>query len=478
VKALVIGSGAGEHALAWKLSQSPAVSALFSAPGNYGTNMLGSNVHIPVTDVAGITGWAKDNAIDLTVVGSDVALAYGVVEAFREHDLRIIGPTQAAARLETSPTWAAAFIERHEIPAIPRRVFEDMAGATAYLAMRDERSGPPILTLEGPFATRLSMLATSEDAVHAFLRDAPLPIRRGPALRAVLEEAVPGPLVAFSVLTDGSTVLPLTPVRLHQRAFEGDNGPLSEGMGAWAPVPEADATVTLDVTERILKRALDGLAADGHPFQGILSAYVVLTPSGPLLSSFKVRLAEPEALAMLPRWQDDLFVVLLTAADKELHELAPLKWSSDATCAVVIASEGYPGVFETGYGVIGLGDIRSGDLIFHNGTRDPYLHPSSLVTPKIERTSRSMLRSSAGFSSWLIPSRGRSKKLDQEASRTSRDPYSQIVTADGRVVTVVGRGRSLADARAAAYRAVDLVAFTGAWCRRDIGLSVQDGSRT
>jgi phosphoribosylamine--glycine ligase len=478
VKALVIGSGAGEHALAWKLSQSIAVSGLFCAPGNYGTNLLGSNVHLPVTDVAGLAGWAKDNAIDLTIVGSDVALAYGIVDAFREHDLRIIGPTQAAARLETSPSWAADFIQRHEIPAVPRRVFDDVAEATAYLAARDGHADPVILTIEGPFASRVSMLATGADEVQTFLRDAPLPIRRGATHRAVLEDLVAGSLVAFSVLTDGVTVLPLAPVRLYRRAFEGDTGPLSEGMGAWAPVPEADNAVVLDVTERIFQRALHGLEAEGHPFQGILSAVVVLAPSGPLVSSFKVRPGEPEILAMLPRWQDDLYVVLHTATDKELHELAPLKWSPDATCAVVIASDGYPGSFETGYGVIGLADMRGSDLVFHNGTRDPYLRPASLVTPKIERTSRSMLRGSAGFSSWLLPSRGRSKKLDQEASRSSRDPYSQIVTADGRVVTVVGRGSGLADARAAAYRAADLVAFTGAWCRRDIGLSIQDGSRS
>jgi phosphoribosylamine--glycine ligase len=478
VKALIIGGGAAEHALAWKLSQSIAVSGLFAAPGNYGTNLLGSNVHIPVTDVAGLAGWAKENAIDLTIVGSDVALAYGVVDTFREHDLRIIGPTQAAARLETGPAWAADFMQRHGIPAVPRRVFDDVAGATDYLAGRDEHADPLILTLEGPFASRLSMLATGADAVRTFLRDAPLPIRRGAPHRAVLEDCIAGPLVAFSVLTDGVTVLPLAPVRLHRRAFEGDSGPLSEGMGAWSPVPEADNAIVLEVTERIFTRVLHGLEAEGTPFQGMLSAEVVLTPSGPLVSNFKVRPAEPEILALLPRWQDDLYVVLHTAADKELHELAPLKWSPDATCAVVIASEGYPGSFETGYGVIGLADVRSGDLVFHNGTRDPYLRPSSLVTPKIERASRSMLRGSAGFSSWLIPSRGRSKKLDEEASRSSRDPYSQIVTAEGRVVTVVGRGRGLADARAAAYRAADLVTFTGAWCRRDIGLSIQDGSRS
>ena len=477
MKALIIGSGAGEHALAWKLSQSIAVSGLFCAPGNYGTNLLGSNVHIPVTDVAGLAGWAKDNAIDLTVVGSDVALAYGVVDAFREHDLRIIGPTQAAARLETSPTWAAAFIQRHEIPAVPRRVFDDLATATTYLTTRGDHADPLILTLEGPFASHTSMLVTGEEAVRTFLHDAPLPIRRGSTHRAVVEDLLDGPLVAFSVLTDGVTVLPLAPVRLHRRAFEGDSGPLSEGMGAWTPVPEADGAVVLDVTERILTRALRGLEADGCPFQGMLCAEVVLAPAGPLVSSFRVRPGEPEILALLPRWQDDLYLVLHTAADKELHELAPLKWSSDATCAVVIASEGYPGAFETGYGVIGLADIRSSDLVFHNGTRDPYLRPSSVVTPKIERASRSMLRGSAGFSSWLLPSRGRSKKLDQEATRTSRDPYSQIVTADGRVVTVVGRGRGLADARAAAYRAAELVTFTGAWCRRDIGLSIRDGSR-
>jgi phosphoribosylamine--glycine ligase len=200
----------------------------------------------------------------------------------------------------------------------------------------------------------------------------------------------------------------------------------------------------------------------------VLTADLMLTPAGPRLVGFRTRFAEPEVTALLPRWEDDLYVILDAAADTALGELAPLRWSGDAVCSVVLASAGYPDAYETGYGVLGLGDVGHGALAFHNHTRDPYHKPEYLLVEKIDLSARKVSRG-MGFGSWLWPSRDRGKRLDRQATRAAGDPYSQIVTSGGRVLMVVGRGRSLAEARAAAYRAAESVVFTGRTYRDDIG---------
>jgi phosphoribosylamine---glycine ligase len=467
MKALVIGSNGCAHALAWKLAQSPGVTALYSAPGNYGTNLVCANVAIPATEVDALAAWAKEQAIDLTVVASAAAAAYGVVDAFREQELRIVGPIQAAARLQTSRAWAKAFMSRHDIPTAPSHVVANIEEATRYLHGLQPETFPLLLTADGPIDGAEVALASDHETALIAARRILAPARHGPAPQLVIEAYPDGFALSVQALSDGVTTSPIGAVRSYRRAFDGDQGPITPGMGAYTPVPGADDAVIDRVMDRVIRPVIVGMAAEGTPFTGVLCAEVVLGSSDLQTREVWLGFGDIEAQVQLPRWEDDLYVVLDALLDTDLGALRPFRWSQTGTCGVVLASEGYPGEYETGYGVLGLGEVSSGIQIFHINTRDPYQRGSQIVTPKQERVSRSGL--GRGLSSWLIPARGRSRGVDSQAARASGDPYSRVITAGGPVLTVVGRGRTLAEARAAAYHGLEPIVFTGSWSRHDIG---------
>jgi phosphoribosylamine--glycine ligase len=266
---------------------------------------------------------------------------------------------------------------------------------------------------------------------------------------------------------DGVTVLPIGAAHVDRRAFDGDLGPLVYGMGAFSPAPEFDDALQGRVLDRVLRPIFQGLAAEGIGYIGFLCVDLDLGSSTLHVRDIRTTPAGLEAQVVLPRWEDDLYVVLDAALDAALAELRTFRWRPGVTCGVVVASEGYPGEFETGYGVLGVGDVPSGTEVFHINTRVPSRKGKDQVAPKIERASRNTF--ARGFSSWFVPARGRARRVDTEATQASGDPYSQLITSGGPVLAVVGNGRTLAEARAAAYRGVEAIAFTGCWSRHDIG---------
>jgi len=473
VKALVIGGGGADHAVTGKLAKSMAVTTAYTAPGNYGTHLVGANVNIPPTDPESLAEWARDNQIDLTIVNDPVALAFGAVDVFQSQGLRIFGPTQSAARLESDKGWAKSLLERHGIPTPPGRQFHRLDEAEAYLGTV---ACPLVIKSSQTDSPTNVVVARHQVSALEAIRAVLDPVRRGPTSSVLIEGYVEGEECSVLVVTDGETTRVLGTAEVYTSAAAMSDAAITPGMGVISPTRGMNDP-SEEVMDRIINPLLAGLAAEGAPYMGVLTARVMLTRGGPVALSFKTRFSDPEAQAILLRWQDDLYIIADAVLDRALKDLAPFKWSNDVTCGVVVASEGYPHEVETGYGILGLSESGSATTIFHNGTRDPYQKPVGLVTPAYDRTSTGRLGRPGGISSWLIPSRSRSKQLDAQATRVSRDPYSQVVTAAGRVLTVVGQGKTLADARQHAYRAVERISFTGCWSRSDIGEEPMGGGR-
>jgi phosphoribosylamine---glycine ligase len=465
VKALVIGSGGAEHALVRKLAESPAVTTAYTAYGNYGTHLIGVNVNIPPTDPEALAAWAAENAIDLTIANDPTALAYGVVDVFRERGLRILGATRAEARLETSKIWAKAFLVRHAVPTPSARDFTDPDEAAGYLATA---AYPVVIKIDRPGADQNVWLAPDREAAQAIVRRLLAPTRRGPAETVLIEDYVDGRELTILALADGQTTLVLGTAFTYTQLGAADRIVITTGMGAISPAKITESE-TEDILYRIIRPILAALAEEGTPYCGPTSVRVSLTRAGPVVLSLRMRFGDPEAQVILPRLQDDLYIMADAAIDGALHDLAAPKISGDIACGVVVASAGFPDHYETGYGILGFAESGNAATIFHCGTRDPYQRPGELITPAFDRTSTGRIGRAGGLSSWLIPSRGRSKQIDTQAQRVSRDPYSQVVTSAGRVLTVVGQGKTLLEARRNAYRIAERVSFTGCWSRADVG---------
>ena len=418
MKVLIIGQGGREHALAWKLAQSPEVREIFIAPGNAGTAELGMNIDLPVTAAAELAAWANDAAIDLTVVGPEAALAAGVVDAFRARGLRIFGPTRAAARLETSKVWAKDFMARHHIPTAAHRAFAhtDEACASIHSLRPDEY--PVVIKVDGLASGKGVTIAENAqsalDAVQAALGDPSRPAR------IVVEQFLHGFEVSFLAISDGRVARPLARAHDYKRAEEGDRGPMTGGMGAYSPVG-SDDRLTGEVMATVIEPAIRGMAAEGTPYEGILYAGLILTSEGPRVLEFNARFGDPETQVILPRWSDDLYRVMVAATEGKLAELPPFRWDDAAACGVVLASAGYPSEPITGLPIQGLDSRKANALIFHGGTR--------------------------------------------REARTN-----DVCTSGGRVLTVVGKGATAEEARTVAYARADRIHFEGRQRRNDIGI--------
>jgi phosphoribosylamine--glycine ligase len=472
VKALVIGGGGSEHALAWKLGRSPAVGVVFTAPGNYGTNLVGANVQIPVTDPEALADWALEMPIDLVVVGSETALRYGAVDVLRRRGLRVFGPTRAASQLQTSKSWAKAFMARHEIPTAPGQAFDHLEQAEQFLRGLPDDRFPVVVKPDGLVAS--AMVTVAQDR-HVAIGAARLiaeasPRSAGPLL--LVEDCLSGYELWFTALCDGSTVLPLPTVHSYKRSFDGNTGAITKAMGAYAPESSVTPELTELILARIMRRVVAGMAMEETPFQGLLQANLMIGREGPRVMGFNVCWGDPETQVLLPRLTSDLYLLLDAAIDGQLAEASPPTWLEDATCGVVVASEGYPGEVETGYGIVGLREAGAHGWVFHNGTRNPYSKPDALVTPRIARLPRGAF-GGRSFFGMFVPTRGAGQVADRHAAQLTRSRESQVVTSGGRVLTVVGRGRTLAEARASAYRLCGTVEFTGSWHRGDIGANDQ-----
>ncbi len=427
MKILVIGSGAREHALTWKLAAEPGVDTVFCAPGNPGIAQVAQLVPIAATDVDELLAFAQREAIDLTVVGPEAPLERGLVDRFTAAGVRAFGPTRAAAQLETSKAFAKDLMRRASVPTAGYRVVDTPAEARE--AAR-AFGGKVALKADGLAAGKGVILASTEDEASAAIDALMVERKVGDAGRVlVVEELLDGPEVSFFTLCDGERALPLASAQDHKRVFDDDRGPNTGGMGAFAPSPLMSAELQARVMREIVEPTLAACREAGHPFRGFLYTGLMLTADGPKVIEFNVRFGDPEAQVVLPLIASDLAPLLAAAADGRLAD-ATVTLSAQPHVGVVLASGGYPERFETGKPIEGLdavSDLRD-VLVFHAGTR--------------------------------------------------RQADGRIVSDGGRVLTVVGRGADFAAAIAGAYDGVSRITFDGRHVRTDIGRKALDAMRT
>jgi phosphoribosylamine--glycine ligase len=420
VKVLVIGGGGREHALAWKLVQSPKVQTVIVAPGNGGTALDRRLHNLALTDPAALADYAAQQKIALTVVGPEAPLAAGVVDLFRARGLRVFGPTRAAAQLESSKAFAKAFMQRHGIPTAKYQTFTDAAAARAYV---DAQGAPIVVKADGLAAGKGVVVAASvaqaHEAIDWMLQGNRLGVAHNEGgARVVIEEFLEGEEASFIVVTDGRNVLPLATSQDHKRLHDADQGPNTGGMGAYSPAPVVTPNVHARVMHEIVLPAIAGMAADGVPFTGFLYAGLMIDAQGrPHTVEFNARLGDPETQPILLRLKTDLFDVLMHATDGTLDQVA-LDWDRRVALGVVMAAAGYPEAPRKGDAIEGLPAEQADAMVFHAGTA----------------------------------LRGK-----------------ELVTDGGRVLCVTALGDSVKQAQARAYEVLRGIGFAGAQWRTDIG---------
>ena len=451
MRILVVGSGAREHALVWKLGREPGVTAVVCAPGNAGTSQHALNRPVDVSDPEAILALAAAEAVDLTVVGPELPLARGVQDLFAARGRSLFGPSRTAAQLESSKAFAKAFMASHGVPTARFQVCDSPDAALA--AVSGARFGfPVVVKADGLAAGKGVTVAPDRETAGQAVRDAMIAGRFGAAgRRVVIEECLTGPEASFFTICDGRQALALPAAQDHKRAFDGDRGPNTGGMGAFSPSPLVTPDLEARIQREIVQPVLEGLAAQGHPYRGFLYVGLMLTAEGPKVIEFNVRLGDPEAQVVLPMLTGELAPVLAAAANGELSapsqaaaangelaapslaaaasgELAApsLACSPDPHVGVVLASGGYPGAITTGEPIMGLDAAAAldGVLLFHAGTG---------------------LRDGA------------------------------VVTTGGRVLTAVGRGGDMATAIERAYAAEACISFMRKQVRTDIGRTALAG---
>ncbi len=387
---LVVGAGGREHALAWALAQSPAVAQIFVAPGNAGTaSGRASNVPIAAEDVPALLQFAQQQQVDLTVVGPEAVLAAGIGDAFHAAGLRIFGPTRAASRLETSKVFAKAFMQQHTIPTAAYAAFDSYEAAHHHLrAQYQTNPRPLVVKADGLAAGKGVMVCESSAAAEAALQRIMHERAFGAAGdQVIIEECLSGPEVSLLAFSDGKTLLTMPPARDHKRAYEGDSGPNTGGMGAYAPAPDVAAGLVASIERTVLQPVLQGMAAQGTPYVGMLYAGLMLTPHGPQVLEFNCRFGDPEAQALLPLLVQGthgtlasatLLDILLACVEGRLDEVQAA-WHPGACATVVLASGGYPDAYPKGIPIGGLEHLAHQDdvMVFHAGTA---LQDGRLVT--------------------------------------------------------------------------------------------------
>jgi phosphoribosylamine--glycine ligase len=367
---LVIGSGGREHALAFKAAQNPSVRTVFVAPGNAGTALEPKleNVAIGVEDIDALVAFAKDNNVELTIVGPEAPLVIGVVDRFREEGLEIFGPTAAAAQLEGSKSFTKDFLARHNIPTAEYQTFEQIEPALAYLK---EKGAPIVVKADGLAAGKGVIVAMTEAEAEEAIRDMLAGNAFGDAgSRVVIEEFLEGEEASFIVMVDGKNVLPFATSQDHKRAYDGDQGPNTGGMGAYSPAPVVTAEIHERVMNEVINPTVEGMASEGAPYTGFLYAGLMITADGtPKVIEYNCRFGDPETQPIMLRLQSDL-VELIQAANREELDQTEIKFDSRAAVGVVLAAKGYPGDYPKGDAISGLRvDYAEGEKVFHAGTK-------------------------------------------------------------------------------------------------------------
>ena len=372
MKVLVIGGGGREHALAWKLSQSPRVQSVFVAPGNGGTARDGNLHNVPITDVAALRAWAQKEKIGLTVVGPEAPLAAGVVDEFRAHGLRIFGPTRAAAQLESSKAFSKAFMQRHGIPTAAYDTFTDAAAAHAFI----DRMGAPIVVKADGLAAGKGVvvamtLAEAHEAVDFMLLDNKLGVSHNAGgARVVIEEFLQGEEASFIVLCDGKNVTALATSQDHKRLLDADQGPNTGGMGAYSPAPVVTPDVHARAMREIILPTIRGMEKDGIPYTGFLYAGLMIDSQGaPKTLEFNCRMGDPETQPIMMRLKSDLVDVMLAATEERLDQV-DLEWDRRWALGVVMAAHGYPMNPRKGDVITGLPADSDEAMVFHAGTAE------------------------------------------------------------------------------------------------------------
>jgi len=420
MKILVVGSGGREHALAWKLRQSPQVERIFCAPGNAGTDEIADNVAIPASDLEALVQFAKENRIDLTVIGPDDPLAAGIVDLFAAEKFRVFGPTKSAARIEASKIFAKELMRSQKIPTAEARTFSDSSEALHYC---ERLKFPLVIKADGLALGKGVIIAADPVAARSAIDEMMNQDRFGDAgRRIVIEDFLRGTECSLHALVDGSSYRLLESARDHKRALDGDQGPNTGGMGAFSPANNWNKKLQSKFETEIMQPLLHGLLQEGITFRGLLYPGLIITPDGARVLEFNCRFGDPETQALLPRMKSDLLPLLEATIDGNLSKCT-IEWDTRAAVTVVLASGGYPGKYETGKTISGLDDAAKVEdvQIFHAG----------------------------------------SKRADGE-----------VKTAGGRVLAVTALGSTLEAARVRAYEAVSCIHFENRHYRRDIALGV------
>jgi phosphoribosylamine--glycine ligase len=415
---LVVGNGGREHALAWKLAQSPRADRVFVAPGNAGTAQDAENVDIAASDVKRLLNFARQNSVGLTVVGPEAALAAGLVDEFQAAGLRAFGPSKLAAELETSKVFSKNLLRHADVPTAEYRVFQTAKAAVTYLKEREDV--PIVVKADGIAAGKgVFVCDNREQALDAVDRIAVQREFGAAGDQLVMEERLHGQEASILALTDGMTLVTMPACQDHKAAYDGDKGPNTGGMGAYCPAPLVTERLTSQIEEKILVPTIHQMKRSRRPFRGVLYAGLMITGQGAKVLEFNARFGDPECQPLLVRLKSDLVELLEATVDGRLDEVQPPEWDPRPAVCVVMASEGYPGAYERGQPIRGLEDAdQLPDVkVFHAGT-----------TVK----------------------------------------NGQIVTDGGRVLGVTALGTSISAAKLEAYRAVKSIRFSGAWCRKDI----------
>ncbi len=367
MRILVVGSGGREHAMCWKLSKSPLVEKLYCAPGNAGIFRVAELVNINAEDIENLVRFAKEKQIDLTIVGPELPLSLGIVDRFETEKLRIFGPTKAAAEIEYSKAYAKQFMRKHHIPTASFMVFEEMKEAITFV----RSAGMPIvIKADGLAAGKGVTIARSSDEAEHTIREMMQKRQFGEAgARVVVEHFMTGEEASVFAFTDGKNILTTIASQDHKRVGNGDTGPNTGGMGAYAPVPFVSEKILKDIHDLVLEPAVHGMAEEGRPYKGVLYAGLMMTERGPKVIEFNCRLGDPETQVILPLMKNDFAQLVSSAVDGTLDS-ETLEWEDAYAVCVVMTSGGYPGDYEKGREITGLRDIKDQDaLVFHAGTR-------------------------------------------------------------------------------------------------------------
>jgi len=425
---LLIGGGGREHAIAWKLRQSPRLTDLHVAPGNAGTAEIAHNIDLPIPRTAASEGevdtyldaatkLARELGVDLVFVAPDDPLAWGLVDRLEAAGVPAFGPTKAAAAIESSKAWSREFMARHGIAQPASETFDDLGAARDYVGAART---PVVVKADGLTAGKGAIVTDTVEEALAALEELIAKRSLGEAgRRVVIQERLTGREVSAHAFTDGRTVASMPLSCDHKAVFDGGRGPNTGGMGVYSPPWWADAAIEEAIRTRITEAAVAGMAADGRPFRGVIYPGVMVTDAGPVVIEFNARMGDPETQALLPRLKSDLLEIVWAVVNGRLDEVA-IDWEANASVCVVLASGGYPGSYRTGLPITGVDGVDANVQVFHAGTR--------------------------------------------------RDEDGRLVTSGGRVLSVVATGATLAAARAKAYRNVERVRFEGVHYRRDIGV--------